>query len=54
MIFPTIRNLEAIAHLDSALDVLNYAKSLSDIVRVEPRIVTRDGDVRILLPGDDG
>jgi len=54
MIFPTIRNLEAIAHLESALDVLNYAKSLSDIVRVEPRIVTRDGDVRILLPGDDG
>jgi len=54
MIFPTIRNLEAIAHLESALDVLNYAKSLSDIVRVEPRLVTRDGDVRILLPGDDG
>jgi 8-oxo-dGTP pyrophosphatase MutT (NUDIX family) len=54
MIFPTIRNLEAIAHLGSSREVLDYAKSLDDIVRVEPRIVTRNGDVRILLPGNDG
>jgi hypothetical protein len=54
MIFPTIRNLEAIAHLGSSREVLDYAKSLDDIVRVEPRIVTRNGEVQILLPGDDG
>jgi 8-oxo-dGTP pyrophosphatase MutT (NUDIX family) len=54
MILPTIRNLEAIAHFQSAHDVLTYARSLDDVVRVEPRIVTRDGDVQILLSGDDG
>jgi 8-oxo-dGTP pyrophosphatase MutT (NUDIX family) len=54
MIFPTIRNLEAIAHLATAHDVLDYARSLENVVRVEPRIVTSDGEVRILLPGDDG
>jgi len=54
MIFPTIRNLEAIAHLGSSHEVLAYAKSLENVGRVEPRIVTRDGEIQILLPGDDG
>jgi hypothetical protein len=54
MIFPTIRNLEAIAHLTSSRQVLDYARSLSDIARVEPRIVARNGEVQILLPGDVG
>ncbi len=53
MIFPTIRNLEAIAHFRSVREVLDYARDL-DVTRVEPRIVSRDGDVRILLSGDDG
>jgi 8-oxo-dGTP pyrophosphatase MutT (NUDIX family) len=54
MIFPTIRNLEAIAHLSTTDEVLSYARSLNDIERIEPRIVTRDGEIQILLPGDDG
>ena len=54
MIFPTIRNLEAIAHFETPLEVLAYAKSLVDIVRVEPRIKSRNGEVQILMPGDDG
>jgi 8-oxo-dGTP pyrophosphatase MutT (NUDIX family) len=54
MILPTIRNLEAIAHFQSSREVLSYARSLTDIVRIEPRIVTRQGDVQILLPGEDG
>jgi 8-oxo-dGTP pyrophosphatase MutT (NUDIX family) len=54
MIFPTIRNLQAIAHFATSDEVLEYAKSLTEIVRVEPRIVTRDGEVQILMPGDDG
>jgi 8-oxo-dGTP pyrophosphatase MutT (NUDIX family) len=54
MMFPTIRNLESIAHFGSSRDVLDYARSLVDIVLVESRIVTRNGEVRILLPGDDG
>jgi hypothetical protein len=54
MIFPTIRNLEAIAGFSSSREVLDYARSLTDIPRVEPRIVTRDGKMAILLSGDDG
>ena len=54
MIFPTIRNLEAIAELPDAASVLAYARSLSTIARIEPRIVQRDGAMAILVPGDDG
>jgi 8-oxo-dGTP pyrophosphatase MutT (NUDIX family) len=54
MIFPTIRNLQAIAHLHSSREVLDYARALKDIVRFEPKIVNRDGEIAILLPGDDG
>jgi 8-oxo-dGTP pyrophosphatase MutT (NUDIX family) len=54
MIFPTIRNLEAIAGFSSSREVLDYARSLTDIPRIEPRIVTRDGRVSILMSGDDG
>jgi 8-oxo-dGTP pyrophosphatase MutT (NUDIX family) len=54
MMPPTIRNLEAIAHLTTSQEVIEYAQSLRDVVRVEPRIVTRNGEVRLLMPGDDG
>jgi 8-oxo-dGTP pyrophosphatase MutT (NUDIX family) len=54
MIFPTIRNLQAIAHFASSHEVLEYARSLSNIVCVEPRIVNRSGEILILLPGDAG
>jgi 8-oxo-dGTP pyrophosphatase MutT (NUDIX family) len=54
MIFPTIRNLQAIAHFSSARDVLDYARSLEAIPCVEPQIVQRDGAIAILTPGDEG
>jgi 8-oxo-dGTP pyrophosphatase MutT (NUDIX family) len=54
MIFPTIRNLEPIAHFSTSREVLDYARSLEDIALVEPRIVTRNGEVQILLAGDVG
>lgn len=54
MILPTISNLKAIAHFETSQEVLDYARSLEDVVRVEPRIVTNDGALRILLPGDVG
>lgn len=54
MILPTIRNLEAIAHLSTAAQVVAYASALSSVPRIEPRIVNRGGDVLILLPGDEG
>jgi 8-oxo-dGTP pyrophosphatase MutT (NUDIX family) len=54
MIFPTIRNLEAIAGYSSSRDVLDYARSLTNIPRIEPRIVMKDGEMTILMSGDDG
>jgi 8-oxo-dGTP pyrophosphatase MutT (NUDIX family) len=54
MILPTIRNLQSIAHFNSAKDVLDYARAKSDIPRIEPRIVNVDNELRILTPGDDG
>ena len=54
MIFPTIKNLETIAEFSSSHDVAHYARSLRSIPRTEPRIISDDDQVRILLPGDDG
>jgi 8-oxo-dGTP pyrophosphatase MutT (NUDIX family) len=54
MILPTIRNLEAIAAFESSHQVLDHVRSLKHIVRVEPRIVERDGEIVILMPGDEG
>src|ERR1700722_20314386 len=50
MLPPTISNLESIAHLSTAQEVIDRAQSLREVVRVQPRIVTIDGEVRLLLP----
>ncbi len=54
MMFPTVRNLEAIASFENAQEVLNYARSLATIPRTEPQIVERDGKIVILTAGDEG
>jgi 8-oxo-dGTP pyrophosphatase MutT (NUDIX family) len=54
MIFPTVRNLEAIADFTTSTEVLEYARSLTDIPCIEPRIVNSNGVVSILMPGDEG
>ena len=54
MILPTIRNLEAVADLVAARDVLDYANSLTDIACIQPRMVTRSAGVVLLLPGEEG
>jgi 8-oxo-dGTP pyrophosphatase MutT (NUDIX family) len=54
MMYPTIHNLQAIAHFSRARDVLDYARSLSSIACVQPQIVQRDGVSVILGPGDEG
>jgi len=54
MILPTVRNLEAIADFGSAQEVLDYARSLTSIACVEPRIIERDGASVVLTPGDEG
>lgn len=54
MILPTIRNLQSIAEFSTAHEVLDYANALTDIPRIEPRIVDLDGRITILVPGDEG
>lgn len=54
MIFPTIRNLEAIARFDRSADLLDAAAAITDIPAILPRIIDDEGGVRIVLPGDPG
>ena len=54
MIFPTIRNLQSIADFRTTGDVFSWARALTSIPRTEPRIVTTNGEVTILIQGDPG
>lgn len=54
MIFPTIKNLEAISRFGSAGELLAAAAAIDEVVTVLPRVVNDDHGIRILLPGDDG
>jgi 8-oxo-dGTP pyrophosphatase MutT (NUDIX family) len=56
LIFPTIRNLQAIGRFDDSRSLLDAAAAASGSVpTVEPRVVHDGGaGVRIVLPGDEG
>jgi 8-oxo-dGTP pyrophosphatase MutT (NUDIX family) len=54
LIFPTIRNLQAIGRFDRSADLLAHAQSISEVPAILPRIVQDEGGMRILLPGDPG
>jgi 8-oxo-dGTP pyrophosphatase MutT (NUDIX family) len=54
MIAPTIRNLQAVAAFTRCEDVFNYARSLTDIVCVQPTIVDRDGVLFVRTPNGEG
>jgi 8-oxo-dGTP pyrophosphatase MutT (NUDIX family) len=54
LIFPTIRNLEAIGRFDRSDDLLAHARSIGEVPAILPRIVQDEGGMRILLPGDPG
>ncbi len=54
MVLPTVHNLRGISSFDSAHQVLDYARSLHTVSVVCPRAVARDGEIVILLPGDEG
>jgi 8-oxo-dGTP pyrophosphatase MutT (NUDIX family) len=55
IIFPTIRNLQAISRFASSAELLDAAEKVSRAVPIiEPRLVADGNGVRILLPGDDG
>lgn len=54
LIFPTIKNLEAIAPFDTAGALLDAAAAIEVVPAVLPRITSDEHGVRILLPGDPG
>jgi 8-oxo-dGTP pyrophosphatase MutT (NUDIX family) len=54
IIFPTIRNLEAIGRFDRADDLLAAAAAIESVPAILPRIVQDADGMRILLPGDPG
>lgn len=54
LIFPTIKNLEAISRFDKAADLIAAATAIDEVVTVLPRVVNDDHGLRILLPGDEG
>ena len=54
MIFPTIKNLEAISRFDRSADLLAAAQAIGEVPAIQPRIVQEQGGTRILLPGDPG
>jgi 8-oxo-dGTP pyrophosphatase MutT (NUDIX family) len=55
LIFPTIRNLQAIGRFATSGELLEAAARASGSVpTIEPRVVADGSGVRILLPGDEG
>lgn len=54
LIFPTIKNLEAIAGFDRSADLLATAAKVAAVPAILPRISSDGHGVRILLPGDPG
>jgi 8-oxo-dGTP pyrophosphatase MutT (NUDIX family) len=54
MVPPTIKNLEAVAHFSTAVEVVDYAGALGPITAIEPRIIEREGVQVIVTPGDEG
>ena len=53
LVFPTIKNLEALAGMATVAETLERARS-REVVPVEPRVVIRDGQAEVLLPGEPG
>lgn len=55
IIFPTVRNLQAISRFATSAELLEAAESASrSVPTIEPRVIADGNGVRILLPGDRG
>lgn len=54
LIFPTIKNLEAIGRFTRSADLLAHARSIGEVPAILPRIIHDQGGMRIVLPGDPG
>jgi 8-oxo-dGTP pyrophosphatase MutT (NUDIX family) len=53
IIFPTIRNLQAIGRFSTSAELLDAAAAASSVVpAIEPRVVPDGNGMRIVLPGD--
>jgi 8-oxo-dGTP pyrophosphatase MutT (NUDIX family) len=53
LVFPTIKNLERLGETSSVAETLEAARRIP-IVTTQPRVVVREGDTRVLLPGEPG
>jgi 8-oxo-dGTP pyrophosphatase MutT (NUDIX family) len=53
LVFPTIKHLEALAQAESVADALHNART-REVVPVQPRVLVRDGEAEIVLPGEQG
>jgi 8-oxo-dGTP pyrophosphatase MutT (NUDIX family) len=54
IIFPTMKNLEAISRFATAQALLDAALAIEKVPTVLPRVVVDERGFRILLPGDEG
>ena len=54
LIFPTMKNLEAISRFATAAELLVAAAVVEQVPAVLPRVVVDERGFRILLPGDEG
>lgn len=52
--FPTRKTLELLADYPSSSSFLDYARSLSEVPAVQPRLRIDGADVAVVLPGDPG
>ena len=52
LIFPTVRNLEAIGRFDRTRDLLEAASRIESVPAILPRVVADAHGTRIVLPGD--
>jgi 8-oxo-dGTP pyrophosphatase MutT (NUDIX family) len=53
LVFPTVKTLEQLTGFDSVEHALASARG-RDVSPVQPRVVVRDGDPQIFLPGEPG
>lgn len=54
IIFPTLRNLEAIGRFDTTDELVAAVRSATSVPTVQPRIISDANGMRLLLPGDPG
>ncbi len=54
LIFPTIKNLQAISRFTTVAELVDAALTAESVPAITPRITVSNEGVRILLPGDPG